>query len=351
MMTDFKSPVLVSGGSGYLASHIIKQLMDNGYTVHTTVRDKRKTDKYDHLLRLAEQSRGELKVFEADLLKRGSFGEAMKTCSHVFHTASPFKIGKIRKPKEVLVEPALEGTRNILETANNTKTVERLVLTSSIVAIMGDAIDAKNIPGGVFTEDVWNTTSNLDHQPYPYSKTLAEKEAWKIVGEQSRWSLLVMNPGFILGPSLTKRADSTSISFMISMGNGTYKTGVPGGYLAIVDVRDAARAHILGAFNEKSSGRHILTNEHLTFWDAAKILKKKFPAYPLPVRKVPKWLFIIIGPMFGLTRQYIRKNIGHPLKFDNTYSIRDLGIDYRPAEQTLKDHFRQLIDDGLLPLK
>ncbi len=60
---------------------------------------------------------------------------------------------------------------------------------------------------------------------------------------------------------------------------------------------------------------------------------------------------MIIGPMFGLSRKYIKRNIGIPLKFDNSYSIRDLGIEYRPVEQTLTDHFRQLISDGLLPEK
>ena len=346
-----KGPVLVSGGSGYLASHIIKQLLSDGYTVHTTVRDKQKEDKYKHLIDIAENSPGEIKIFEADLLKAGSFAEAMQHCSHVFHTASPFVIGKVRDPQKTLIDPALNGTKNILETANKTDTVERVILTSSIVAIMGDAIDARSIPGETFTEDIWNTSSNLSHQPYPYSKTLAEKEAWKIAKGQSRWSLIVMNPGFILGPSLTKRKDSTSINFMISMGDGTYKTGVPEGNLTIVDVRDVAGAHIKGAFNKDAKGRHILVAEILTFFDAASVLKKSFSNYPIPTRKIPKWFFMIIGPMFGLSRKYIKRNIGIPLKFDNSYSIRDLGIEYRPVEQTLTDHFRQLISDGLLPEK
>ena len=73
-----KSPVMVSGGSGYLASHIIQQLLSEGYTVHTTVRDKRKEDKYKHLIGMAEESPGEIRIFEADLLKPGSFAEAMQ---------------------------------------------------------------------------------------------------------------------------------------------------------------------------------------------------------------------------------------------------------------------------------
>lgn len=346
---DQKSPVMVSGGSGYLASHIIQQLLSEGYLVHTTVRDKHTKDKYEHLIDMAAKSPGEIRIFDADLLKPGSFSEAMQQCSHVFHTASPFKIGKIKNPQQELIDPAVNGTMNILETANEIESVTRVVLTSSIVAIMGDAIDAKAIPDGIFTEKVWNTSSSLSHQPYPYSKTLAEKKAWEIANEQSRWSLVVMNPGFILGPSLTKRNDSTSINFMISMGDGTYKTGVPAGNLTIVDVRDVALAHIKGAFNKNVSGRHILTGDTLIFIDAARILKKEYPQYPIPGREVPKWFFLIIGPMFGLSRKYIRKNIGIPVKLDNSYSIQDLDMVYIPVEQTLVEHFSQLIHDGLLP--
>ncbi len=347
-MQNTGQAVLVTGGSGYLASHIIQQLLENGHIVHTTVRNKGKTEKYEHLLQLADQAAGELKIFEADLLIPGSFADAMKGCTHVFHTASPFTIGKVKDPQKMLIEPAVQGTRNVLETVSDTGSVERVVLTSSIVAIMGDAADARNIPGGVFTEEHWNTSSNLEHQPYAYSKTLAEKEAWKIAGEQSRWSLVVMNPGFILGPSLTRRDDSTSIGFMVSMGNGTYKTGAPEGFLAVVDVRDVAAAHISGAFRKEASGRHILASETLSFIEMGRILGKHFPAYPIPKRKVPKWFFMLVGPMFGLSRKYIRRNIGIPLMVDNTYGIKDLGIKYRPVEETLTDQFNQLVNDGLL---
>ena len=337
----------MSGGSGYLASHIIAQLLEKGFRVHTTVRNLSDKDKYAHLEKLAEELPGEIGFFEADLLKPGSFAEAMRGCKFVFHTASPFSIAKTSDPQRTLIDPAVKGTENILNTVNETPTVERVVLTSSIVAIMGDHKDAEVIPGGVFTEKHWNTTSNLNHQPYSYSKTLAEKKAWEIAGKQSRWSLVVMNPGFILGPSLTSRKDSTSIDFMISMGNGTYKTGTPEGYIAVVDVRDVAKAHLNGALNG-ASGRHILSSEVFTFHDIAQVLGRKFSGYPLPGRKVPKWLFLLIGPMFGLSRKYIRRNIGIPLRVDNSYSINDLGIQFRPVEETLEDHFRQLIADGLV---
>jgi nucleoside-diphosphate-sugar epimerase len=342
---------LVSGGSGYLASHIIQQLLTEGHEVHTTVRDLGDKEKYNHLVAMDKELPGELNIFEADLLKPGSFDPAIQGCSHIIHTASPFIAEKVKDPQNMLITPALEGTRNILESVNRTESVERVVLTSSVVAIMGDAVDARDLPDNTFTEEQWNETSSLSHQPYPYSKTLAEKEAWDMHKRQSRWSLVTMNPGFILGPSLTKRVDSTSISFMISMGNGTYKSGVPDGRLAIVDVRDAARAHILGALEEKSTGRHILAAGTFSFLEVAKILNQNFPTYPLPKRKLPKWLFVLVGPMFGLSRKYIKRNVGIPVNFDNSYSKQDLGLTYRPVQETITDHFTQLIEDQLINKK
>ena len=105
----------------------------------------------------------------------------MTDCELVIHNASPFKMWKIKDPQNELINPALEGTRNVLSTANKTQSVKRVVHTSSIVAIYGDAVDIGNAPNKIFTENEWNTTSSLTQQPYSYSKTIAEKEAWKIV--------------------------------------------------------------------------------------------------------------------------------------------------------------------------
>lgn len=110
-----KTKVLVSGGSGYVASWIVKKLLEEGHIVHTTVRNKEKTDKYQHLLDIERNSDGELKIFEADLLKEGSFKDAMKGCEFVFHTASPFFISGIKDAQKQLIEPALQGTRNVLD--------------------------------------------------------------------------------------------------------------------------------------------------------------------------------------------------------------------------------------------
>lgn len=149
---DRTKPVLVTGGTGYLASWIVKQLLDQGFEVRTTVRNLAQKDKYAHLTALAVKSTGVLQFFEADLLKKGSFTEAMAGCELVIHTASPFKISGIKNAQKELIEPALEGTRNVLDTVNASESIKRVVLTSSVAAIFGDAIDIQKTENGTFTE-------------------------------------------------------------------------------------------------------------------------------------------------------------------------------------------------------
>ena len=349
---DKTKPVLVTGGSGYMASWIIKMLLEEGINVNATVRDPSNVQKVEHLTALAKASAGKLKLFKADLLDFGCFGEPMQGCELVMHTASPFFTTGAKNPEEELIRPAKEGTRNVLEAAKRTPTVKRVVLTSSVVAIYGDTVDIKLAPGGVFTEKEWNVTSSAEHRPYPYSKTIAEKEAWAIAKEQDQWDLLTINPGWILGPSVSKRKDSMSISTMIQFGDGTYKTGVPELWSGIVDVRDVATAHIKAGFTPEASGRHIIVSGEAKLLDLANILRKHFgDAYPFPRRQVAKFLFWLIAPMRGFTRKDVSRNVGHQIKFDNSYSKADLGISYIPIEQTVKDHFQQILNDGLLDKK
>ena len=164
---DPDAPVLVTGASGYIGSWIVRYLLEAGRTVHGTVRNPQKTSGLEHLHKLSADHPGRLKLFKADLLEPGSFDEAMAGCELVMHTASPFLLSGYKDAQEALVRPALEGTRNVLDSVNRTDSVKRVVLTSSVVAIYGDARETRDVPGGVFTDEHWNTTSSVDHQPYP----------------------------------------------------------------------------------------------------------------------------------------------------------------------------------------
>ena len=106
-------PVLVTGGAGYMASWLVKYLLEDGYKVRITVRDLENQDKYRHLEKISERSAGSLEIFEADLLGKGVFDQCMNGCNIVFHTASPYRIFDIKDPQKELIDPSLKGTRNV----------------------------------------------------------------------------------------------------------------------------------------------------------------------------------------------------------------------------------------------
>ena len=157
--------MLVTRGTGYVAGWIIKTLLEECIFVHDAVRDPSKKEKLAHLRELESKNTGKLKFFKADLLLKGSYFEAMQDCTVVFHTASPFT-SKITNPQKDLVDPALLGTRYVLQSVNETPTVTRVVLTSSAVAMYGDNKDIESAPNHTLTEGQWNTTSGVEHQPY-----------------------------------------------------------------------------------------------------------------------------------------------------------------------------------------
>lgn len=346
---DLNKPVCVTGASGYIASWIVKYLLDEGFTVHGTVRDANKANSVAHLWKVAEGAKGTLKLFDADLIKPGSFKAAIEGCELVIHTASPFVIKGFSDPHEALIRPAVEGTANVLNSCNEVQTVRRVVLTSSVASIYGDAVEILKAPGGVFTEQQWNNTSNESHQPYSYSKVMAERKAWEICKNQSAWDLVTINPSLVMGPSLTTQTQSTSIDVMRDLGSGRQRTGVPMLEFGVVDVREVARAHIQAGFRANAQGRYILTAHTASLLQMATILRARFPKYPLPRKQLPKFLVKLVAPIAaGVSREFIEKNVGYALHFDSSRSSNDLSVKYRPLTETLCDHFAQMIDDGLL---
>ena len=343
------TPVLVTGASGYIASWIVKYLLEAGHSVHGTVRDPAKKSGLEHLQKLSDAHPGKLKLFKADLLDQGSYDAAMQGCELVMHTASPFIISGFTDANEALVRPALEGTRNVLEAVNRTPSVKRVVLTSSVAAIHSDNIDAREVPDHTFTEAHWNTRSSLDHQPYYYSKTVAEKEAWAMQAKQSRWDLVTINPGLVLGPSMTRASASTSLTTMKQLVNGTMFPAAPHLQMAFVDVRDVAMAHLKAGYTPSANGRHITSAGNPTMLNLGRMLRKRYGnKYLFPFLRAPKAMVWLIAPMAGLTRKFVSLNVGHPVRFDASKSRRELGMSYRPIENTVCDHFQQMLDDGIV---
>jgi len=345
---DKTKPVMVTGATGYIAGWIVKNLLENGFKVNAAVRDINNIDKKSHLDAIAKKSNGEIKYFESDLLDNGSYSEAMFDCQLVIHTASPFFLDSKDAQKQI-IDPAFEGTKNVLQSVNEAKSVKRVVLTSSVAAIYGDAIEGQSAAGGVFDETNWNGTSTPTNNEYSYSKTIAEREAWRICEEQKRWELVTINPSFVVGPALNIKAEFESKKFMLQLGNGDLKFGAPDIKLGMVDVRDVALAHYNAGLYSNASGRYILSSESIDFLRISKYLREKFREdYPFPKKNAPKFIIWLMAPLLGAKRSFVSRNIGYEVFFDNSKSKKDLSIDYTPIKKSVIDFFQQFIDAKLV---
>ncbi len=173
--------VMITGASGYIGSWTVKELLEKGYTVRACVRDKNNAGKVQHLLDLAKTCAGKLELWEADLLKEGSFDAAARGCDAVFHMASPFTL-RFKDAQKELIDPALQGTRNVLSAATRSGTVKKVILTSSIVAVFGDNIDMKEKGLSEFTEAEFQ----YNQQPHPSTICLFKSTGRKGSMENSR---------------------------------------------------------------------------------------------------------------------------------------------------------------------
>ncbi|MBN1252161.1 MAG: aldehyde reductase [Bacteroidales bacterium] len=343
-----KKNVMITGATGYIGSWVAKKLLEKNYNLRITVRDAKNKSKVQHLIDIAEKNGSKIELFEADLMKEGSFDEAAKGCEIVVHVASPFFLN-VKDAKKDLIQPALQGTKNVLSAATKSGTVKRVVLTSSVAAVHGDNIDMKIKGLTEFTEENFNDSSSETHQPYSYSKVLAEKEAWKIAENQNQWDLVVINPSFVLGPSLTNLSASESLTFMKDMLTGKFQMGAPALFFGFVDVRDVAEAHVLAIENQTAEGRNITSERVMSVMDLAEIIRNKYgKKYKLPVMKSPKFMLYMIGWMFGLSTKFVKRNIGYPIKLNNRKSIEKLGLKYTEMQKTVIDMVEQMEEQKVI---
>lgn len=334
--------ILVTGGTGYVGSWIVKDLLEKNYTVRLTVRNKSKIEKFSHLEKIAQTSKGKLEIWEADLLQPNAFNDVANGADAIMHVASPFTLN-FKDPQKDLVDPAVIGTQNVLHAANQSGTVKKVVLTSSVAAVHGDNIDMQKLKIKEFTEEHFNFSSSVRHQPYSFSKVAAEKKAWEIFKNQNQWHLVVINPSFVLGPSLTNTSNSESLKIMNDLLSGKLFFGAPELYFGFVDVRDVANAHTLALENDNAEGRHILVGKVASVFDLGQIVKKLFGnRFKTPMMITPKPMLYLVGWIFGLTPKFIKNNVGYRIQFNTQKSTNSLGIQYTPLEKTVEDMINQM---------
>ncbi|KAJ1703413.1 hypothetical protein LUZ63_003192 [Rhynchospora breviuscula] len=299
--------VCVTGAGGFAASWLVKLLLSKGFIVHGTVRDP-SDEKYAHLKEL-ENATQNLILFKADLLDYVSIASSVAGCEGVFHVASPVPYSKVPNP-EVLLEPAVTGTKNVLKACLEAK-AKRVVVVSS-----GSAIFMKpDWPKGeIMDESCWSdelycrTTENWYH----LSKTVAEREALDFASKNAL-DVVTVCPTLIVGPMLQSTINASSL-VLINLLKGIRET-VENTLRNIVDVRDLAEALLLVYENKEASGRYIASSHVINTRDLIELLKSLFPNYSYPKNIVE----VEEGKVFSSKK------------------LQSLGWKFRPLEETLKD--------------
>ncbi|KAF0690011.1 Aste57867_18573 [Aphanomyces stellatus] len=340
--------VLVTGASGYIASHTIQQLLEKtAFAIRGTVRNLQDTAKFAHLTALPHADT-RLQLVQADLLDAASWAPAVRGCAAVFHIASPFTHDPVDGLRD-LVEPAVQGTATVLNAAVAEPSVQTIVLTSSTSSITDAPLSGKT-----YTEDDWNTTSSLTWNVYNYSKVCAEKKAWEIINAlpkdvKTTKRFVVLNPILVLGPSLSNVV-SESVAAVLDPFNGNMPmlADMP---LPFVDVRDVARAHILALMQPAATGRIILAGPMPSVPTVVALMRAKYPsAKYLPTLTAPQWLvwvssFLQKRGKGQLIRCYIYAT---DYGFDASKSKAVLGLTYRSMDETIVDTIDDAIARGFI---
>ncbi len=332
--------VFVSGGSGYIAGFLIRQLIAEGWTVHTTIRNLAREAEVRASLGV-DNSR--LKFFAADLMSDDGWAEAMAGCSHVAHVASPLPADKPSHEDELIV-PARDGALRALRAARAAG-VKRFVMTSSMAAIAYGHGEGKS----VFTEADWTDPTSPDAYPYVRSKTIAERAArdW-VAAEGGDMEFVTVNPSLVLGP-LQSGDFSTSLEAIKKLLEGSMP-GMPNLGFGIVDVRDVADMHVRCLTAPNMAGeRFICSGPFLMMDEVAAILRAGLgpQARKVPRLKLPNWLVRIAARFDPVIGQVIGE-LGKRRESPANHAREVLGWVPRPAEESVLDTARDMIRLGIV---
>jgi dihydroflavonol-4-reductase len=339
------STILVTGGSGFIGSHCILQLLTAGHQVRTTVRSlKREADVRAMLKEGGADPGNRLSFFAADLENDAGWPQAVAGCEYVLHVASPFP-ASVPKHEDELIVPAREGALRVLR-ASRDAGVKRVVLTSSFAAI-GYGQKPQIAP---FNETNWTDPNSDEVLPYVKSKTLAERAAWDFIASDGRsLELSVVNPVGVFGPVLGPDY-STSILIVQRMMDGAVP-GCPRISFGVVDVRDVADLHIRAMTNPAAKGERFLAvaGDFMSLLDIAHVLKSRMgaSAKKVPTRELPNWLVRLAALRDPAIKQ-ILPELGKRRNATHEKAPRLLGWSPRSNEDSIVATAESLIRLGLL---
>ena len=331
-------PVLVTGGSGYLAGSVILQLLAAGRSVRTTIRDLVRADEVRATLqRHAPTQR--LSFHAANLLSDAGWDGAAEGVGQVIHVASPMPVREYCT--QDLEKPAREGVRRVLEAAHRAG-VRRVVVTSSTVA-------ATPAFGSTSDETVWTDVSQKSVSPYARSKTLAEQDAWALArtlgGEGMLTTIL---PGFVQGPALGPTV-SGSLELPLRMLTGRLPL-VPRVSFCGVDTRDVAELHIRALSDERAWGERIIAaGAPLWMREIAETLKRRLGerASKVSTREAPDWL-IRAAALFAFEARFLAADLGKRRTYASTKAQAILGRPLHSLEDAVTAAGESLLEYGLM---
>jgi len=339
------STILVTGGSGFIGSHCILQLLATGHHVRTTVRNLKREGEVRAMLKQGGAKPGDrLSFFATDLENDAGWPQAVAGCEYVLHVASPLPPNMPKREDELIV-PAREGTLRVLRAARDAG-VKRVVLTSSFAAI-GYGHPPRKTP---FNETDWTDLNGDGVYAYVKSKTLAEGAAWDFIASQGGGlELSVVNPVGVFGPVLGPDY-SASILLVQRLMDGAIP-GVPRLYFGVVDVRDVADLHIRAMTHPAARGERFLAvaGDFMSMLDIAKVLKSRMGASAkrVPTRELPNWL-VRIAALRDPAIKLILPELGKPKNATNEKAKRLLAWESRSNEDSIVATAESLVRLGLL---
>jgi len=331
--------VLVTGGSGYLGAHCVRQLLSQGHQVRATVRTSRR----EQAVRAMLEPGADVSFAVVDLTDDAGWAKAAAGCDAVLHVASPFP-GSAPKHPDDLIVPAREGTLRALRAARDAG-VRRTVLTSSFAAIGYGHRDYAR----VFTEADWSDPDGPALITYSRSKLVAERAAWDFVDRSGGgMELAVINPVGILGPVLGPDL-SVYVEVVQQLLNGKLPA-LPRLNWGVVDVRDVADLHVRAMVEPAAAGERFLATAGTTSlpWIASLLRERLGPAaHRVPTRTVPDWavrLSARVSPRFAT----VVPDLGVTREASSEKARKLLGWQPRPIEETILDTANSLAGLSLL---
>lgn len=335
--------VVLTGASGFIAKHIVLQLLNAGFAVHGTVRSMKRADEVRDAVRPHlddAQALDRLTFAELDLTSDDGWGEALEGADVLMHTASPFPLAQPKDENEV-IRPAVDGTLRALKAAKAAG-VKRVVLTSSMVSVMEkDAPDN----GKEYTASDWSDVNSARINPYGKSKTLAERAAWDFVGNEAPdMQLTAINPGLVLGPALDAHY-GTSLG-VVERVLAAKDPMLPNFGLPAVDVRDVAHMHVKALSVPDSIGKRLIAvSDFIWFPQIADMLAKAYPDRKIVTRRAPNFVIRLMA-LFDAEIRTIAPNLDVHKQIDNGETKSVLAMEFRTVEAAVRASAESIITHG-----